>query len=172
MGEVTGPETVIVNNEESRGHEGKLFVSDKVTESVANSATVDILLVTDGLDSHLVSAVSAGGDVYVELFEDVVVSSNGTEIVPINVNRNSSLTSLIKTYHTPTISSTGTQLRKVYLSGGGGGNSQGVLGAGLARPNTEIVLKKNTKYLLRVTNKSGQAKTIGVEVMFYEKSIN
>jgi hypothetical protein len=171
MGEVIGLIQTTVNETEQRGHAGQAFTFTHLDEGVANNASSDTLIVTDGFQSHLTFSAAGGGDIYVEIFEDAITSSTGSGLSMFNVNRNSILTPKSQAFHLPTITSTGTLLKKIFVPGGSGGRSSGSIGAGPVRDGAEIILKKYTNYLIRITNKSGQAKTISGDFILYERNI-
>ncbi len=68
-------------------------------------------------------------------------------------------------YHTPTVTSAGNQLYITLLPGGARNQATG----GTARPGTERVLRTNTNYLLRLTNRAGGNQPASLGIQWYEK---
>ena len=79
--------------------------------------------------------------------EDATVDNNGTPVVPVNNNRNSAHAPVLKVFHTPTNPGGGTVIYN-YQTGAG------KQGGGDKRPEDEIVLKRNTRYWMRLSNKA------------------
>lgn len=172
MGRVHTHQLTTVDEAEHQAHNGQVYTTDYLDDSVDNDASLDILLKNDGINTHLVLAVAVGGDAKVFLYEDTTVSADGTQLTPHNLNRTIEDQSSMSVYHTPTVTTVGTQIKQVFVVGGAGGNSVGSVGAGPARPGTELILKKNTNYLLRITNVAGQAKRIGFDCSFYHNNVD
>jgi len=171
MGKVSGPIVETIDQIEERGHEGVSFVFSKRSEGVAADGSIDTFVKVGDKETHGVVAISCGGDFYVDIYEAPTTSADGVASSLKNMNRNSTLTTGVTVFTGPTVSAVGTIIKELYVPGGSGGNSSGAIGAGPARPGTELVLKKNTNYLVRVTNKAGQAKTIGVDGSLYERDV-
>jgi hypothetical protein len=148
-------------------HEGEMYHAEYSVASVANDASLD-LLVTVGLkEAHSVFEVLASGLVQVYLYE-APTASGGTPLAIYNMKRASLNTALSTVTHTPTVSSTGS----VVLVNGRllpGGNSPQTRVGGGVRTGTEWLLAPSTKYLIRITNKSGAAVIINSSVEFYEE---
>lgn len=158
----------IINSPHHENHEGNHYEASYKSPDgadVGDNDNLDILIVTGAQVAHMVWDIGAGGDAEVFHYEGVTTSDNGTLALQANTNRLSVNTAVTIIYHTPTISNLGTQLPpNSYLPGGTGGNA----GGGTRDHDVEWILKKNTKYLLRVTNRSGQAQPIGTILQWYE----
>jgi len=145
-------------------HEGLHFFGSY--SAVKNAGeTLDIHIVTPNSirRMHLMAEVSAQGSGVMIWNSGVLTSDNGTALGILNSNRNSSKTTTLLAYHTPTVTNAGTTLiTKIVGAGGaqklGGSNSQ----------RDEIILKANTKYLLRFTS-DGNSNTIAWNFSFYER---
>lgn len=145
-------------------HDGHTFSATHVDDSVNNDNNIDILIQTGNLVNHTLIGIAVGGDAEIECYEGTTFSDEGTTIDIINMNRTSSITSLNTITHAPAIDDIGSQMFHRALPGGSGGLSPGIL----ERPDTEWMLKTNTVYLFRMTNKAGNKQTIGVAVQWHE----
>jgi hypothetical protein len=150
-------------------HEGEGFSLCYLFEDVGANEHADILIQTGASkELHFTFAVEAEGKAYAFLYEDAE-AGDGTGLTPFNRLRSSSETSNATFVHTPVFDSVpvlGTLLACGLIPGGIGGNSVGATG-GSGRQ--EIVLKINTFYLVRATNKAGSAKDISQTLSWYEE---
>lgn len=145
-------------------HEGQAYIVSNKFAAVADDAVADIYIeVPADIEPHIVFHRDIEGDADVELFEDTTVSADGTALTSFNLNRNSANTSTISFFHTPTVTSPGTQLFLEWNAAGSGGQTAGSEGT-----FDEFELAKGKNYLLRVTNRSGGAKNIGIFARYYE----
>jgi hypothetical protein len=150
-------------------HEGEGFGVCHIFVDVGSDDHADILIQTGASkELHFTFATTAEGKAYAYLYEDTEATS-GAGLTPHNKLRASSETSDAAFSHTPGFASVpvlGTLLPCGLIPGGIGGNSVGATG-GSGRQ--EIVLKINTNYLVRVTNKAGSAKDISITCSWYEE---
>lgn len=138
---------------------GNAFYLNSVTPlTVSNGSNYDVLIVTGTtLEIHLkdvsvnVLKNAASGTTQFQLFEGVTTSNNGTALTIINNNRRSSITPDFTAFHTPTITNIGTQLLG-YLTH----NDWETYVAPSYTNTWEIILKTNTKYILRLYNNTNQ----------------
>lgn len=149
-------------------HNGVIAQASYRVASVNNDATLDLLIITADSNVHINVEFSCGGDFFLSIYEGVTASDNGTGLTLYNTNRQATTTYTTTVFHTPTVSDTGTEIRSLYIPGGTGGNSIGNSDGELAR-SPEVILKKNTKYLYRATNKAGSAKPMSFQLGLYEK---
>ena len=156
-------------------HEGEMFHTEHTFASVNNSASVDVLFVTGAdVETHATWEVMAGGQVTVYLYEAPTltevesVPQVGTAVTAYNMKRSSANAPDSDYYYTPTVSATGST---VLINGRilPGGTSPTTRVGGGIRNNTEWILKKNTRYLLRVTNTSGGTIAINTVLEWYEE---
>lgn len=156
-------------------HDGEVYEACYLEEDVANDGTVELLVnVPSGVakEPHMLFVVNCGGDAKVEVFEGSEPSGNGTEITPVNSRRSVDSNpdqSVIEIYHTPTLASSGEDGSALYGTGklvAGGTGPQS--GGGSGGREVELILDRGLKYLLRVTNISGNTKNVGVELRWYE----
>ena len=110
---------------------------------------INLLFVTPDstIYAHWTLTAQTTGAAIVQIFEGTTASSNGTAVTRLNRNRNSTNTSTTLAFHTPTITADGTKMSEKYLGSEGFKEStgQGVRG------DSEFILKRNTKYLVRCT---------------------
>ena len=128
-------------------HEGDYFFADDISTSIAQNGVYEWLLVTPNEDNYLHSLpqVIATGEFELQSFEGVTVTTNGTEIPLLNRSRPSTKTTNFKFYKNPTGANiTGSTTVRSIRSGAG-------KSVGESRSESELILKKNTKYLIRVT---------------------
>ena len=146
-------------------HDGESFQVWYWEEDIADDGVIEILLRTSSDPAHAIYDVGAGGDAVASLIENPTVNAAGTALTEYNLNRTSTATANTTTFHTPTVAA-GTELVAQYLAGGAGPQA----GGGQAQSDSEWVLKPNEDYVVRVTNISGQAQTLGLLVEWYEQA--
>jgi len=152
-------------------HEGEFFHLGHFFSDVADTASADILIrVGASKNLHINFRAVAGGACDVFLYEGTTVTSNGspnygTAITPYDKNRETANTATGNYYYGPTIDAVGTELVRDLLLGST--RPQSIIG-GEVRSNSEWILKKGQTYLFRVTNGSGGALDIDIEIEFYE----
>lgn len=150
-------------------HEGDHYFCSETT-IIANAEDKIYLIVTPDNEkfAHMVFFTTVSGEATIDLLEGVTVEANGTELDVINNNRNSDKEAGLKIYHTPTNPSGGNDL----LNGGariGLGRNIG----GLSRSANEVILKRNTKYLLTISNEIAGGSNITTQLFnWYEKEFN
>lgn len=155
----------VESNDTALIHQGKGFAHYN-QHSVANGATLDHLWITPSdKEIHLRewSVKSSVGPVSIIAYEDTTVSNNGTVEAVGCLSRIQNITSKLQLYHTPTVTGVGNQLLQDFIGPTGGG-AHVTVGSAASNP-LEWVLKKNSKYMLRVTNNSGS--TADVVIFFY-----
>lgn len=149
-------------------HDGVGFSHNGV-HSVATGANLDHLIVTpSNKNMHLKSWVvkADAGPMSIKAYEGTVTSANGTSESIGNNNRQSSTTNSVLLYLGPTVTSVGTLLEDEFIGPTGGGAHVTV--GDPAQSPVEWILKKNTKYLLRVTNSSSGTANVYVRLFWYE----
>jgi len=149
-----------------RVHQGIMFSADTSDVALAGAASLELLIRTPAAGIHLLYNASLGADASLSFFEAPTNTAVGTQITPINHNRNTTHVATTLVYHTPTITVDGTELDVLIMPGGTGGNSQGSSGAILL----DWELAPSTDYLLRLTNLTGQVQPAHLHANFYEGS--
>ena len=164
-----GSQAVTVGSIEHRMvHEGRLFGITLPFAALASGASLDLLgVVPAGVAPNFRSwalSLSGGpGDVF--LYEDAVVSDNGTLLTPLNHNRSSSRTPAMQLYQAPTVTSVGTPIvNQEYVPAAS--NNQAGLGA--AGSFEEWDLAPGKTYLFRYTNNDNGPVDGSASFSFYE----
>lgn len=121
------------------------FIKD--WSDIAGSATVDFLVVTPNTTkwAHMVIEFSFEAEANITVYEGATTSANGTAITINNRQRNSVNTAGVTAFTGPTVITTGTSIARYKA---GAGKSAG----GEVRAAAELILKQDTKYLIRVVN--------------------
>ena len=141
--------------------------------TVASGTNYDVMIVTGTTkEIHLkdisvnVLKNAAAGNTQFQLFEGITVSANGTALTVFNNNRRSSMAADFVSYHSPTVTGTGTQLLG-YLTH----NDWETYIAPSYTNTWEIILKTNAKYLLRFYNNTNQSNTFTYLYWLFQDAI-
>lgn len=154
---------VTIPNDTHLIHNGNGFTHHN-RHVVNNNTTFDHLIVTPAnVEIHMRqwSFKPGTGPFTIEVYEDTVVSNNGTAEPVGNLNRSSTNIANFQLFHTPTITNVGNLILSDYANGD---NKIGQDAAG----TLEWVLKKNTKYLFRVNNVAAGNTNIVFTMFWYE----
>lgn len=158
----------VISTEHSHVHAGRMFTAGYYAASIANNASIELLIQVGANPLHLVPRVACGGDATLRMFVGPTFSPAGTAVQVSNHLGSSSNVSTATITHTPTVTVDGSQFDGIwFLPGGTGGNAQG----GFAGFDTEVVLTASTNYLLRLTNISGNTNPGMINVQFYEPDL-
>lgn len=147
-------------------HDGsRYFYAELIT--LGNSGTREILITTTDTakHGHFTMEISANKETVVRLFEDSD-STGGTALTPRNRNRNYPDAATISLAHTPTVTTDGTLLI-IEQFGEATGPATSKAGGTTSGGRLELVLKQNTKYLLRITSAS-DTNDINIILDWYE----
>jgi len=148
-------------------HVGKVFRISMYDAALADTNSQELLIQVGDNEIHINVTVSVLGDFEVFLFEGTTVSDDGTPVVPLNLNRTSSLVSAGTFSTSPTITGDGTELAHAVLPGGQRNQAiENEVGG-----DGEVILAPNTIYLLRSTNFSGGASRVSTSIVFYEPDL-
>jgi hypothetical protein len=143
-------------------HSGSHFNYCDYQTGVGLNGTIEfVMTVPDTTEwPHLAFLVFSSTGALIDLYEGTTGVSGGTSITPRNNNRNSSHTSTVTLVKDPaSITSDGTRASG-YVAGAG-------RTAGFAERNRELVLKRNTAYLVRITS-TAASNTISWCAEWYE----
>ena len=162
---------VTIPTEHHEVHEGDAYNISHLYSAVAKDAVVAVQLDTQGThDIHLkrLEAYITGAKGLLELVEAPTVTDGTTPVAIINQNRaGTPRASNARAYSDPSGISGGTVLES-RLFGGGGVGQQAPAGN---RPiEVEFILRRNTTYLLRLTNQSAGAEDLSIWSFWYEET--
>ena len=152
-------------------HEGNLYVA-LTKNTLATSASRYISIVTPGNGKYIHyrnEKVQCSADkVTVELFEDATVTAaTGTAKTPVNHNRISSNVAVVLVRDGVTVTDEGTLINQTFI-GGGTGQGQSRSGQETSEAN-EVVLKRDTTYVVKITNGSTANNIIQCNPLWYEE---
>jgi hypothetical protein len=152
-----------ITQEHHEIHEGDhYFYSDFTT--LASAAVLDIVLITPDTTKqmHYIARFSSTLEISAELFRGITESGDGTPITPENSFQDSSNVALMQISRDPTVTDTGTRVR------GHSGGTGGPFGVGsTANRANELILARNTKYLIRVISGAND-NIIDWDILWYE----
>jgi len=155
----------------SRIHRGELFTVYKNLASIADAATIDIVLTTPATDwPHVSVNVEFDGSADLLIYE-APAFSGGSALSFINHKFYSTSTFDGTAVYAPTVTGVGTLKADIHVAGGTTAALQppaSGVGGGFDR---EFLLKNSTSYLIRVINQSGGVIRGGVEVDLYSSSL-
>jgi len=132
--------------------------------AVAKAGTRDVLMVTPNTTkwAHMVIGIkTSAAPIVVTLYEATTTSADGSLDGARNRNRNFADNNTTLIYNNPTVTNVGTLLYTYYIGTGKGVGDE-------ARDVEEIVLKQNTKYLLRMVEQNLGATVVGWTMNWYE----
>lgn len=153
-----------VDHEHQKIHEGAAFTASFKAD-VAGGGVMDILIVTPNTTkyAHFTYEIECELETDILFYEAPTATAAANPIVAYNRDRNSATAATVVITHTPTSITEGTTI--IRSSHVGSGKSYG----GGERATHEFILKKNTKYLLRLTNAvSNATNQIAVKLDWYE----
>ena len=127
--------------------------------SVADETKYMRIVTPADKDIHFVSSRSSNNKLMSELFISPTTTADGTDRTSniFNVNENSSNTTSLEIYEDPTVSNDGT-LRDIAITDA----------SSEARSARELLLKRSTVYLMKVTATSNST-SVGVRLTWYEE---
>lgn len=157
---------VTIDTVHSRIHQGIFYTANALDLTLADNASITFLIRTaDNQGAHANPLGIAGGDAELTFFEAPTVTGAGTPLSTINKNRFSSNEAKTLVFLTPSLSADGLELDD-HLIVGGVGPVQSVGGSGGFE--NEWILKTDTEYVLRITNRSGAPQPVHLQLDFYE----
>ena len=133
-------------------HQGMHFSIDDVQSANSTSPYIWMMQTPNSdIRVHLITKWQATGACLLEILEGAQVSSPGTALQPVNNNRNSQKPAKLQVSGTPIVVSSGTRIRADHSG------TTGLFTASPADANraNELILKKNTIYLVRATPDTG-----------------
>ena len=155
---------VTITYEHHEVHEGDSFTCSR-TVDLAQSASTDLLIVTPDTTkyAHFGWQVHSEVEAHVSLWEGVTATAAANPVVAYNRERNAGGAATVVVTHSPTSITTGsTLIREAHF---GTGRTAG----GTSHDAEEFILKRNTKYLFRVTNAMNNASNyVSIRLNWYE----
>ena len=153
---------VSTSYEHQRIHSGNHFYVADYLANQAISAEVELVITRPDVDTeaHMVINIYSSTGATVDVYEGSSNIVDGTEITPINNNRDSSTDSAISLLLNPSSITDGTKIAG-YLAGG-------ARTAGFSKRDDEDILKRNTSYLIRITSLAA-ANNISWSLSWYEE---
>lgn len=149
----------------ARIHQGLFYQSSIVEEALAASASVELLIKPAAIMSmHTRFIGAAGGDARVSLWEDTVVSDDGTPLDAVNRNRRSQRVATGQVYAGPTITEDGANLHDGAMPGGALGQTIGSTQSSFE----EWILLAGKTYMARLVNLTNAAQLVSLEIDWYE----
>ncbi len=161
---------VTSNDEESRmTHDGFLFFSGYNFPSVADQASVDVLVQAGPKPTHIrrLNNSATQGPLTIDIYEGTTFSAAGTVVPSQNANRRSSNTADLILSTAPTITDVGTLVTSIRLLADTPIFLSSVFQSSAGLVN-EIILAADTDYLVRITNEAGLAVEVDGSVIWYE----
>jgi hypothetical protein len=165
-----------ITHEHSKVHQGKYYNTGHYFSAVADNGTALVLIkLSASYENHTMVAVGNGGSARLDVYENPSLSGDGTPVNIENHNRTKALTSPAAVssstaFHTPTLSGSplgyGTQLSPGLVLPGGTKDKGG--GALSENAGEQWVFAPSNNYLIKVTNLSGSAQDISIDVSYYE----
>ena len=155
----------IIDYEHHEIHAGSHFKAGYQNTDRDTDETVAITITTPDTDKeiHFTMTAQSTGAATVQLFRTPTLSAAGTAVTPFNRNENSDTVSVATVKHTPTITANGTKISEKWVGGDGFKTSVG----GEHRGDSEIILKRNTTYLILGTANADAIK-LAVGADWYE----
>jgi len=148
-------------------HAGTHYFYDDTHLLTKNTGIVHLIKTPDtNRSAHFLMAVGAtGGQTLVEVFEGPTVSNVGTPEPVFNRNRNFPDNNTTLLYETPTYSASGVRIGRATY-----GTRDKKSAGGGDRGESEIVLKRNTLYLITILELNVAATVINITFDWYEHS--
>ncbi|MCW8932205.1 MAG: hypothetical protein OQL19_18470 [Gammaproteobacteria bacterium] len=158
---------VVIDEVISNIHSGFAFGIDASGTLAASSSLVLLGDVGDKeVHFNQIDGNFSQGNIRITLYEAPTITANGTPLTPYALNRANIQANTIQVYSAPTVTANGTSIGSKFLPlSGGGANTQPVNGS-IANSR---VLKRNTKYLMVITNETtNDTVDFGVNIVWTE----
>lgn len=145
-------------------HDGKSFmITRAVTLPAGNDDEIRLATPNSTDEAHFSFTVISTAEVTVDIFEATSLAHESENaLTPVNRDRNSSKTSGCTVCHTPSGTGDGSKI----WTGKAGASGFLTSNPGQVGSRAEIILKKNTAYLIRVTG--AQNDTVNIQLDWYE----
>jgi len=151
-----------IESEHKHIHEGNHFFIADFDTGLSDGDTIEFVVTTPNSNksTHMTFFIEGTDGVQMEIYEGASGITGGTAQTPLNSNRNSSTSSSLTIVKNPTsISNYGTKIFGMRS----GQNKE----AGITERNWELILKKNTTYVYKITS-NGNSNNISYIGNWYE----
>jgi len=149
-------------------HDGELFSYSGYDLDLDSGETIEVVLVTPNTDieQHILYTVGGALQTVVQAYEGCT-HTIGSTYEAYNHNRRSSNTTTLTLAAVATDGSDGTLIYSTGFGTATGVGATRVTGGGSARGDNEWILKKNTKYLFRITSQTDN-NSVNFNLSWYE----
>lgn len=152
----------------SKVHDGVFYSHAARQADMAAAATWDMVFVTGGTATHMAFELAAGASFQYDFYEGAsITAGSGVTATALNMNRLSANTASTYFVNSATVGTVGSILKPGFMPGGDDKTAVGSSDSGFARA-PEMILKKNEKYLIRMTNMAAVTATASMQFGFYE----
>lgn len=148
-------------------HEGRMFEASYKTpdgNQLADNDSLDFLFRPNTAHCHFSFGAIAANPIEVLFYESPTNTNVGASLNVIGLNRIRTLSPAAVCYRDPTISAVGNLLQNTL-------QVWGLSPLTSAFPESPWVLRLNTDYLIRVTNRAGSAQDVGMVIQWFEEVV-
>jgi hypothetical protein len=152
-------------------HDGFTYSATKKTLQLADDGNADVLIqVPAGSSPHLarIGVTVGAGNVDILGYKDVAFSAAGAAVAAVNTNQNSANVALVTLTSAPTITDIGTEIHRGWVPPTPVGQGQSASGMPDVQAGEEWILAPSVNYVWRITNLSGEAIDLSVDIVWYE----
>lgn len=166
--DITNESILVTERIASKTLEGHTYDYSNYWTSIASNAKEELYFYTGNDTIYLRMALlsSSNAPARLRIFEDPIITNNGTLQTYYNRDRIKNLTGVSKLYYQPTYTSNGTKLVTHVIVGSK--QSGGLCG----QDACVWVLQPNTDYLIEMTNLNGNGVEFGYNMLWTEKNNN
>lgn len=146
-------------------HDGRFYeVSYKTPDGspLADNANLDFLFRPNTAHCHFSFGPVAASPIEVLFYEAPTITNVGTSLSVVGLNRIRSIAPAAVAYRDPTVSAVGNLLQNTL-------QVWGLSQLTPAFPEAPWVLRLNTDYLIRITNRAGSAQDTGIIIQWFEE---
>lgn len=145
-------------------HEGAAYFIKGQQDVDGAGTIIEIMFTTPDTAKliHAKAAIAAEAGFLVEIFEGITTSDDGTPVPGFNCRRDSANVAGLTSFAGPTVTVDGTLIWSAQL---GSGRNSIAVSPGL---NYELIVKRNTKYLFRITKAASGTHWVDTDFWWYE----
>lgn len=148
---------------------GRMWEKILMATGIATATTVDSAIVTGAKEVHMSFNVISDQDFQTLSLIEGSTISGGTQVYATQLNRNKSATPLSTLFTGVTSTADGTTILTRRLLKAGQSLWFGPYGL---RNDTEIILKPNTTYVIRLLTGAAASNNVDFSLQFYENTVN